>query len=211
MNCLFIDTSFSSLVVGLIKDDKIHERRIESLNEHSKYLISEIDCLFKEFNFLPKDIDKIFVINGPGSFTGIRIGLTVAKVYGWALNIDVVPISTLHAYALSCEFKKDYYICAMNARRENVYAGIYDSEYNSVFQEKYISINELNENIRKLDNAIVISDVMINEEFESTEPRINIEKIYNYYKNVNGVNIHNLTPNYLKKVEAEEKLGDCID
>ena len=100
MITLFIDTSTTTLTVALIKDNKVLEESTVSSSEHSKHTMPEIEKLFKNNNIEPKSVNKIMVTNGPGSFTGIRIGVTIAKTYAWACNINIVPISTLKAYAL---------------------------------------------------------------------------------------------------------------
>ena len=125
MITLFIDTSTTTLNVGLIKDDLLIDKSSMSSSEHSKYTMSEIEKLFKNSNIAPKSVDKIMVIDGPGSFTGVRIGVTIAKTYAWACKINVVPISTLKAYALSLD-GYDYYIPLIDARRGYVYGAIYD-------------------------------------------------------------------------------------
>lgn len=208
MKTLFIDTSSSYLEISIILDGKVYEKKIESLNEHSKYAIGLIEDLFKENNVKPREIDSIMVINGPGSFTGLRIGATIAKVYAWSFNLKLIPISTLKAYALSYS-NYDYYVSVIDARRDHIYAGIYDSNYNNIIEEQYISIEELNIKLNEFNNYIVIGNIDIKDN-KSNIPNLNISKIYNYYKDNNGVNPHSLVPYYLKKVEAEEKMESKI-
>lgn len=209
MITLFIDTSTNTLNVALIKDDIVLESSTLSSSEHSKYTMPEIERLFKKNNINPKSVNKIMVTNGPGSFTGIRIGVTIAKTYAWACNINVIPISTLKAYALSCD-NYNYYIPAIDARRGYVYAGIYNDKYDELLNDSYISIEDLKEKTQNLTNIIYISHDNING-IEVSDFKLNIQKIYNYYKNEQGINPHALMPNYLKKTEAEEKFGDKND
>lgn len=209
MKTLFIDTSSNYLDVAIIIDETVYEKRIESVNEHSKYSITAIEALFKENNIKPREIDAIMVINGPGSFTGLRIGVTIAKVYAWSFNIKVIPISTLKAYALSC-LNYDYYVSVIDARRDYVYAGIYDSKYNSLLEDQHISKEKLYNIINKYNNCFLVGNTNI-KDIKSNEVKLNIKKIYNYYKDKEGVNPHSLIPNYLKKVEAEEKLEEKND
>ncbi len=204
MKTLFIDTSSFSLTVGLIIDDKVYRRDIDSVNEHSKYALSELNALFKEFNVKPRELDKIMVVSGPGSFTGVRIGVTIAKTIGWSLKKNVIPVSSLKAYALS-NSGYDYYIPMIDARRDNVYGAIYDKDYNCIFEEQHISIEKLKEEASKLDGSkLFISTLNIDN--NTVKPYLELNAIYNYYKEKEGVNAHSLVPNYLKRVEAEEKL-----
>lgn len=206
---LFIDTSSSYLNVAIIKNNIVYEKKIESINSHSDYAIQTIESLFNDNNIKPKDIKTIMVINGPGSFTGLRIGVTIAKTYAWSFNLKLIPISTLKAYALSYK-GYDYYVSVIDARRNFVYASIYNSNYDELFKETYISIDELYEKIKNFKSIKLIGNKNI-KDIESTLPNLNIFKIYTYYKYEEGVEPHFLVPNYLKKVEAEEKLEDKND
>ena len=209
MITLFIDTSTTTLTVALIKDDRVIEESTVSSSEHSKHTMPEIEKLFKKNNIEPKSVNKIMVTNGPGSFTGIRIGVTIAKTYAWACNINIVPISTLKAYALS-KSNYDYYVPMIDARRSSVYAGIYDKKYNEVIEDTYISIDNLEEKLKELNNVCFISNDNI-KNIDTEDVKLDVQKIYDYYKNEEGINPHSLMPNYLKKTEAEEKFGGIND
>ena len=209
MITLFIDTCTEILNVALIKDGIILGSSTISSSEHSKYTMPEIEKLFKNNNINPKSVNKIMVTNGPGSFTGIRIGVTIAKTYAWACNINVIPISTLKAYALSYD-GFDYYIPMIDARRGYVYAGIYNKKYEEVKHDSYISIDKLIEKANVLNNVLFISNSNFND-IETVSTKINLQKIYEYYKDEDGINPHALMPNYLKKTEAEEKFGGYND
>lgn len=209
MITLFIDTCTEVLNVALIKDGIILGSSTISSSEHSKHTMPEIEKLFKNNNIDPKSVNKIMVTNGPGSFTGIRIGVTIAKTYAWACNINVIPISTLKAYALSYD-DFDYYIPMIDARRGYVYAGIYNKKYEEVKHDSYISIDKLIEKANVLNNVLFISNSNFND-IETVSTKINLQKIYEYYKDEDGINPHALMPNYLKKTEAEEKFGGYND
>ena len=209
MITLFIDTCTEVLNVALIKDGIILGSSTISSSEHSKHTMPEIEKLFKNNNIDPKSVNKIMVTNGPGSFTGIRIGVTIAKTYAWACNINVILISTLKSYALSYD-DFDYNIPMIDARRGYVYAGIYNNKYEDVMQDSYISIDKLIEKVNALNNVLFISNSNFND-IETVSTKINIQKIYEYYKDEDGINPHALMPNYLKKTEAEEKFGGYND
>lgn len=206
MKYLFLDTSSEELVIAISDDNHIIEQRnLQAMNNYSKYALVELETIFKQSNLNPNDIDKLFIVNGPGSFTGVRIGVAIIKTYAWSLNKTVIPISSLKAYALSIN-NFDYCVSIIDARREAVYAGIYDKEYNNIIEEQYISIEDLNKNIDNLQGIIkVTGNIEINNN-KTIPVKLDVMNIINYYKNNNGVNVHELKPNYLKKVEAEEKL-----
>ena len=206
MITLFIDTSTESLTIALFKDDVLLSTSTVSSSEHSKYAMPILEQIFKENNIKPNKVNKIMVINGPGSFTGIRIGVTIAKIYAWTLNINIVPISSLKAYAISNK-GYDYYVSIIDARRNYVYAGIYDKDYNNVIKESYISKDELVDKINSLNNELIIGDTTLGS-FPVISNKIDVVNIYNYFKNDSGINALMVNPVYLKKTEAEEKLGD---
>ena len=88
MISLFLDTSCQMMTIAIFKGKKpLHILQEESNKDLSVKLLPKIKEIIEGLQLYVTDIDKIFVVNGPGSFTGIRIGLTVAKVLAWALNI----------------------------------------------------------------------------------------------------------------------------
>jgi tRNA threonylcarbamoyladenosine biosynthesis protein TsaB len=212
MKSLFIDTSNNMLSMAILDDGKIViEKNYDAISEQSKYALLETAQMFEEGHIEPKDIDKLFVVNGPGSFTGVRIGVTIMKTFAWSLNIPVIPISSLKACALSYS-DKDYYITIIDARRDHVYAGIYDKDYNNIIDETYISTVKINNVIDDLKGSIgLIGNINITNKYPTEPIKLDIAKIVAYYKNCTPINVHELKPNYLKKVEAEEKLTGVFE
>jgi len=200
MISLLIDTTTSNITVSIIKDDKILYKYQENiLSDMSSKVLPIIDNGLTELELKLEDIDKIFIVNGPGSFTGIRVGVTVAKTIAWALKKNIIPLSSLELMATTSTNKK-YIVPMIDARRSNVFAGIYDDELNCIKEDKLISIEEIN----KLNSDYeFVSYDNINIE-EVIKPNIDILKIINKHINDNGTNPHNLNPNYLKLTEAEE-------
>ena len=202
---LFIDTSIKYITISVIESDDIiytfHEKIMEDL---SVKILSIIDNALKKTNKNVSDINKIYVVNGPGSFTGIRIGLTIVKVLAWSLNISVIPVSSLELIATT-EVNNDYIVPCIDARRENGYLGLYDKDLNIIKNDQFCNINDfLKKNCLKDNYALVTYDD-INVE-NRVFPNINIMKIVKKHKNDKSVNPHLLNPNYLKNTEAEEKL-----
>ena len=206
MITLFIDTSTDVLTVALFKDDALLDEISLASKEHSKHALVEIEKIYNRNNIKPIDTKKVMVLNGPGSFTGIRIGVTIAKIFAWACKINVIPISTLKAYAIS-NIKYDYYIPVIDARRNCSYASIYDDKYNSILGDSYIEDEHLINKIKDLNNVLIIGNKTLGD-FNSVDLKLNTTRIFEYYKNDEGINPHQLNPYYLKKTEAEEKFGD---
>lgn len=208
MISLFIDTCSSKLIIGLFKDNKLIEK-IEKLsnNDLSSQTLPYLDRLLKKNNLNPNDVDKIFVINGPGSFTGIRIGVTIAKMMAWTLNIDIVTISELELLA-STPFKTDYIIPYIDARRNAVYAGIYDKDGNNIMPDCYINIEQLKNSLDSNKSYTFVSYdyEKVNISNQDLEPNINVEKVITKHIDDVPLNPHSVNPNYLKRTEAEENL-----
>ena len=96
MISLFIDTSLSDVSIALVKDNIILSNiKNTSPKEHSIYTTKFIEDILKENNLVPNDINEIIVVNGPGSFTGIRIGVTIAKMYAYLLKKDIKEIENV--------------------------------------------------------------------------------------------------------------------
>ncbi len=122
MISLLIDTSNTNLAVGIAKDHSlIAEVQYEAWQRQSEFLIQEIDKLFAENNITKDDIDEIIVAKGPGSYTGVRIAMTVAKVMAFALKKPLYLVSSLEVY----KAKEGRSICLMNARSKRSYVGVY--------------------------------------------------------------------------------------
>ena len=207
MRVLYIDTSSDYLYSGIVIDDKlISSIKKKYEKDLSKEALPKIIELFDKADITPKDLDKIIVVNGPGSFTGIRIGITIAKTIGWALNINITPISGLTAMAISCN-NNTYKMPLIDARRGYVYGAIYDKDNNNVIEDSHIDLKDLLDKSKYLDEVTVITnnDIDINLKKEKYNP--DILKIVKQFENNEGINPHLVNPIYLKKTEAEEKAG----
>ena len=208
MITLYLDTTSSFLYTALIDDSTVIAEIKEKLdNKLSEYTLPRIEEMLKVKGVSIDQIGKIIVVNGPGSFTGIRIGLTIAKTLAWSKNIPIIPISSLEAMALSADGEYDYVVPAIDARRNYVYASIYDFKNNSfIMNEKHILIDTLNVALDSLiGDVCYVSNDNINTEYDVQPYEPKIDKIVNFVKNREGVNPHSVDANYLKMTEAEEK------
>ena len=206
MRTLYIDTSSSYLYSAIVEDNTIlGEIKEEYGQSLSEVALPRIVSIFNDNNIKPEDIDKIIVVNGPGSFTGIRIGITIAKVYSWSLNIPITTITSLEAMSLSSETSK-YHVPAIDARRGYVFAAIYDKENNQILKPQHIKIEDLKNEMASLDDYVVITnDEYLDEDFDNIESyNPNLLKIVNYFKDKEPINPHAINPDYLKLTEAEE-------
>ncbi len=195
MKYLFIDSATTNLVVAIIIEGKITYLYNENDgNDTSAKLMPIIEEAFLKSNVRPQDIDKIFVVTGPGSFTGIRVGLTVAKVMAYSLNIPAIPLSSLEVMASG--FDEDV-TALIDARRGYVFAGGYDRNLNVIYEDNYVLFKDSG-----LSGKFVSFDKF---SFETFEPQLDLIKIIKKHEDDEPVNPHMLNPNYLKLTEAEEK------
>ncbi len=204
MISLFIDTSYKSLFIGIVNDNILVDKvNIIAEATFAEKLVPEIDSIFRKNNFELKDIDKLFVTVGPGSFTGIRIGLAVCKTLAFALNKRIIPISSLEFMATT-KVDTKFKIPFIDARHGKVFAGVYDSVGNTVIPDSYCSLSELQEKIEDSYTFISYDNL---DGINSIIPDYDVVKIVNKHINDRDFNCHEVNPNYLKKTEAEERLG----
>lgn len=122
MLTLLLDSSNKRLDVGLANDQGIVDQiGYEAWQQQSEKMIPELDALFARNQISRKDIQAIMVGIGPGSYTGVRIALTIAKVMSFALNVPIYGISSLHILKVGNKPT----ICLMNARSSRSYIGVF--------------------------------------------------------------------------------------
>ena len=201
---LYIDTSSEYLYSALSKDNEILSFKKSKL-EHdlSAYALDEISKMFEDAKLSPDNVDKIIVVDGPGSFTGTRIGITIAKVYAWAKNIKITTTTSLCAMALSSKFD-GIHVPIINARRDFLYAAIYDKDMKELLKPQHIEKEKLLKELEKYDNYKFISNNEFEDISDIEEYDPDLLKIISYTKDNKDLNPHSVNPNYLKLTAAEE-------
>ncbi len=195
MKYLFIDSATATLVVAVVINNEIvYLYNKETGKDMSSSMMPVVAEAFEKSGIKPHDLDRILAVIGPGSFTGIRVGLTLAKTMAWSLGIKVTPISSLEVIASGGT--DDVNISLIDARRGYVYAGAYDKNLNNVLEDKHILLTDL-----KINGTYISYD-----DLADTKPNIDIIKIIKKHENEEGINPHALNPKYLKLTEAEENL-----
>jgi tRNA threonylcarbamoyladenosine biosynthesis protein TsaB len=195
----------------LYKDGSI----IDSINldlgkDLSSKALSLIHEMFKKNNYFFNDLSKIIVVNGPGSFTGVRVGLTIAKVIAWSIDIPITTISSLEAMAYSVDDKYNYVVPVIDARRGFYYGAIYDSVNKGfILKEQYINNDLLVASMNSFPSDLVITT---NDKYESEHDIIPYKpdylKIIEMVKDREPIQVDLVDANYLKKTEAEENRHD---
>ena len=208
---LYIDTSSSYLYTGIVENEKIkQEIKKEYGHDLSQVALPEVVSMFENTGITPKDITKIIVVNGPGSFTGIRIGITIAKVYAWSLKVPITTITSLEAMAISST-KDMPKVPIIDARRGYCYAAIFDEKNEVILKPSHLTYEKLQTELDKIEKYEIISNdqeklQVTSSVIDSYDP--DIIKIVEAFKDKKEVNPHAVNPDYLKLTEAEEsKLG----
>ena len=122
MIALLLDTSNTNLSVGLAQDHHLlDEIQYDAWQQQSEFLVQEIANILDKNHIERKQIDEIIVSKGPGSYTGVRIAMTVGKTMAFALNKPLFLVSSLEVYKKG----SDRSVCLMNARSKRSYIGVY--------------------------------------------------------------------------------------
>ena len=190
MYILYLDTHDQEVVVALFKDEKM----IKVVNkvsgyQHSQVVLPTIKELLDEYELSPNDLGEIVVVIGPGSFTGVRIAVTIAKTMAYTLGIPLKTIDSLFLKALSCQSVSDYYVSVLE--KNGAYVGKFSKELEKIGDYAYYSKSEYEKFLLK---SIVI-DV----------DKIDFEKAIHYLRKENAVNPHSVKPLYIKRIEALKK------
>ncbi len=156
---LHINTAFETASVFLSADEKIISvLKNNSPKDHASFLEPAIKEICNEANLDLKQIDAIAVVNGPGSYTGLRVGLASAKALCYALDKPLILLNTLDVMALSLKMQyngtnRDVLFCpVIDARRMEVFTALYDFDLNiiSSYTSKIIDESFLNEHRNKI-------------------------------------------------------------
>ena len=137
MFSILLDSSNTSLTVGLAKDDVLLESiSYEAWQTQSEHMIPELDKLLDKYNVERNQISDVVVAIGPGSYTGVRIAITIAKTIAAVLPVKVYAISSLRCQ----KDGKNPSICVINARSGRSYFGVYEDD--KVLVEDLILTND---------------------------------------------------------------------
>lgn len=219
MKILAMDTSNQTLAVAVLEDDKLLANfQLNRKMNHSLTLMPAIESVMQASGLQPKDLDRIVVAVGPGSYTGIRIAVTTAKTLAETLAIELTTVSSLAVIAANSRSDK-WIVPLVDARRNNVYTGVYRWEKDqlvNVIKDQHIALTELLDQMK--EPAIFIGETdKFKDQIEEKLPTSEISQ-GDELNLPNGFvlgklgflaepieNIHGLVPAYLKRVEAEEK------
>lgn len=222
MLVLAIDTATKIGSVALY-DDKIGvigEINLYVKVNHSNVIMDAVDSLFKLSGLNIKDVDRIAVTIGPGSFTGIRIGTAIAKGLAYSLKKPIVGVNELDVLAHMGENREDIIVPLIDARKERVYFSKYRYVDSILLREEEYKDGELRDVLEELKGKKV---TFIGDGATVNEKLINeiLEKDYNIYSKANSIpragvaaqislhlpedNLYTLEPLYVNKSQAERE------
>ncbi|MDK2804031.1 MAG: tRNA threonylcarbamoyladenosine biosynthesis protein TsaB [Peptostreptococcaceae bacterium] len=216
MKILGIDTSSSSLSVAVMDDDLLKgEFTLNHKLTHSEQMMPLLDSLLSHLELKMADIDLIGVSVGPGSFTGIRIGVAAANAMAMALDIPVVGISSLEAMAYTAGETAYTIVSTFDAQRDRFYFNAYrfeNSELKALEAEDVLEKEDLIKKLESYDKVLLLGDaVFINDELP-----LNVKKAKRAVRYVRASSVCELAhrdyllgktgfavPVYLRKSQAE--------
>ena len=216
MKILGIDTSSSSLSVAVMDDDLLKgEFTLNHKLTHSEQVMPLLDSLLSHLELKMSDIDLIGVSVGPGSFTGIRIGVAAANAMAMALDIPVVGISSLEAMAYTAGETAYTIVSTFDAQRDRFYFNAYrfeNSELKALEAEDVLEKEDLIKKLESYHKVLLLGDaVFINEELP-----LNVKKAKRAVRYVRASSVCELAhrdyllgktgfavPVYLRKSQAE--------
>ena len=225
MTILALDTSNKTLSVAVeLTDGTIIEQTIENTLQHSVLLMPTIEAVFKEAGITAKDLTKIVVAEGPGSYTGLRIGVTVAKTLAKSLGISLVGVSSLDVFLPNLTSKVkvgEVVVPFFDARRGNIFAVGYqktDDGFDKVVPEQHSSWDDFLKVLPKFaagvtfvgqlqsitKEAIVEKGASEAKWLEGSEAIPHATSLIELGRNKEAVDADVFVPMYLKLAEAEE-------
>ena len=202
---LAINTAFMDANIGLVLDNnKILGRTIDAKSKHSENVLKTIDEMCEEGNVLFRDIDKVAIVVGPGSFTGIRIGVAIIKALGSVnTNLKVYPITSLELMAyIYLQNHKEKITCVLNALSNLYFVASFDENGKKIKKENMVEKLDHDDKLVALKGDLVLDDADSVE--MDTSSLINFAK--EILKEKDGISAEKLEPLYLRPSQAEANL-----
>ena len=160
MKILAFETSAKAASVALTDGGKLLAESYQNTGmTHSQTLMVMAQELLKTCGLCPKDVDAVAVASGPGSLTGVRIGVAAAKGFDWGGELPCYGVSTLEAMARNLGIWQGYVVPAMDARRSQVYTAIFHAQkgvLTRLEEDMAISLEELREKIKNFEESIFL-------------------------------------------------------
>lgn len=196
MISLCMDSAYKQLVLGIYKDKELLAGiSLEAFKKQSETIFVELNRLLKETDLDYKDIDRVIITKGPGSYTGIRIAMTIAKVLCSQMHKELYTISTMQLYA---GIEKQANVI-LDARSQRAYvAHVENGQIQGDTQ--ILTLDKVEEFVKKYPGVLLGDADLIGQSAQKVDFLKNFMNLEPYYKKVE--NIHALVPDYLKESDA---------
>ena len=226
MRILAFETSAKAASAALTEGGKLLGESYQNTGmTHSQTLLVMAEDLLKQCGFTASDVDAVAVAEGPGSFTGVRIGVAAAKGFAWGAELPVYGVSTLEAMALGLGVHDGYVCACMDARRSQVYNAIFLTDggrLERVCDDRAISLEDLAKDLENLDGPIFLvgdGSVLCYNTLSERVPNLVLPADHRMHQRGSGVALAaveaiargesgsgaELTPNYLRLSQAERE------
>ena len=223
---LAFETSAKAASVALFEGEKLLGESYQNTGlTHSQTLLTMAEDLLKNCGATANDLTGVAVAAGPGSFTGVRIGVAAAKGLAWGKEIPCWGVSTLEAMALGLGAQDGYVLATMDARRAQVYTALFLAEngvISRIFEDCAIALTELKERIEKLEKPIFLvgdGSALTYNTLKADVPGLILPPEHKMHQRAVGVGLAataaisrgesgdaaSLSPNYLRLSQAERE------
>ncbi|MBQ8358669.1 MAG: tRNA (adenosine(37)-N6)-threonylcarbamoyltransferase complex dimerization subunit type 1 TsaB [Oscillospiraceae bacterium] len=226
MLLLAFETSAKAGSVALLEDEKLLGESYQNTGlTHSQTVMTMAQSLIESCGYTPQDVQAVAVAAGPGSFTGVRIGVAAAKGFAWGAELPCYGVSTLEAMALQLGIWQGYVLPVMDARRQQVYNALFHVQAGKperLCQDRAISLAELGEEIKNLSEPVFLvgdGSVLCYNTLKDTVPGLVLPPEHRMHQRAAGVALAAqkriaagdpgdgaaLEPNYLRLSQAERE------
>ena len=226
MLTLAFETSAKAGSVALMDADRLLGENYQNTGlTHSQTLLSMAEDLLRSCGYTPQDVEAVAVAAGPGSFTGVRIGVAAAKGFAWGKGLPCCGVSTLEAMALNLGIWQGFVLPVMDARRNQVYTALFHADcgkYTRVRDDRAISLQELGEDVKNLTEPIFLvgdGSILCYNYLLKTVPNLVCPPEHRMHQRAAGVGLAayqkiaegcsldgaTLMPNYLRLSQAERE------
>ena len=226
MLILAFETSAKAGSVALLEDSKLLGESYQNTGlTHSQTIMTMAEDLLKSCGKSPQDVEAVAVAAGPGSFTGVRIGVAAAKGFAWGAELPCYGVSTLEAMAQGLGLWEGVIVCTMDARRNQVYNAVFRAEKGEITrlcEDRAISLEELKQELSQMEETLYLVGDGSNLTYTSLQGELTnlvIPPEYKMHQRAVGVGLlacamakkgdvgdaNALTPNYLRLSQAERE------
>ena len=231
MLILAFETSAKAASVALLEDGKLLGESYQNTGlTHSQTIMVMAEDLLKQCGKTVSDVTAVAVANGPGSFTGIRIGVAAAKGFAWGAELPCVGASTLASMAVGLGIWQGYVCPVMDARRSQVYNALFHvdcGKYTRIREDRAISLEELGEDVKNLSEPIFLvgdGSVLCYNTLSEKVPGLILPPEARMHQRASGVALEAerllqsggtfpagaLVPNYLRLSQAERERNEKL-